>query len=104
MAARNDITGDSISTKYNSDSYRNNFDNIFKKKTVGEQLVEAVEETVRIEEENKKIAEEYVTISRHEYESLVDESDFLNCLRLHGVDNWVGYDFAVDEHYSEGEE
>lgn len=32
--AKNDITGDSISTKVTSDSYRNNFDNIFKKETM----------------------------------------------------------------------
>lgn len=32
MAAKNDITGDSIQTRGSSDAYRNNFDLIFRKK------------------------------------------------------------------------
>lgn len=32
MATRNDITGDSIQTKGISDNYRDNYDNIFRKK------------------------------------------------------------------------
>ncbi len=33
MATKNDITGDSIQTKIVSDSYRNNYDQIFRVKT-----------------------------------------------------------------------
>lgn len=32
MATKNDITGDSISSKKTSDKYRDNYDKIFKKK------------------------------------------------------------------------
>ena len=44
MAAKNDITGDSIQTRGVSDSYRNNYDLIFgkKKKTEAEKFDEAV--------------------------------------------------------------
>ena len=31
MTARNDITGDAIQTRINSDSFRDNFDRIFRK-------------------------------------------------------------------------
>lgn len=33
MTARNDITGDAIQTRINSDSFRDNFDRIFRKKS-----------------------------------------------------------------------
>ena len=33
MTARNDITGDELKSKINSDAYRNNYDAIFGKKT-----------------------------------------------------------------------
>jgi hypothetical protein len=39
---------------------------------------------------------ETVTITKEEYERLLEDSEFLNCLRAQGVDNWVGYDDAVD--------
>jgi hypothetical protein len=32
MAAKNDVTGDEIKTKNNSDLYRDNYNNIFRKK------------------------------------------------------------------------
>lgn len=32
MAAKNDVTGDEIKTKTNSDLYRDNYDKIFRKK------------------------------------------------------------------------
>jgi len=40
--------------------------------------------------------EEMVTITKEEYSELCDDSLFLNCLRGAGVDNWDGYDFAVE--------
>lgn len=42
--------------------------------------------------------EEMVTIKKSEYDSLNDDSLFLNCLRNAGVDNWDGYDFACEEY------
>lgn len=40
--------------------------------------------------------EEMVTISKKEYDRLVEDSEFLSFLDGHGVDNWEGYDEAVD--------
>lgn len=37
-----------------------------------------------------------VVISKDEYESLVEDADFLGCLEAVGVDNWSGYDYAVE--------
>ena len=37
-----------------------------------------------------------VTISRFEYEKLTKDSEWLECLEAAGVDNWSGYDYAVD--------
>lgn len=39
-----------------------------------------------------------VSISLKEYSDLLEDSVFLNCLRNAGVDNWEGYDFAVEEY------
>jgi hypothetical protein len=38
---------------------------------------------------------ETVTISKDEYESLMEDSRTLNALREAGVDNWEGYGFAL---------
>lgn len=40
--------------------------------------------------------EELVTITKAEYESLQEDSKFLSALQSAGVDNWGGYDFAVE--------
>ena len=45
---------------------------------------------------------EKVTISKAEYERLLEDSDFLSCLEACGVDNWVGYSDAW-EMYNEEE-
>jgi hypothetical protein len=45
--------------------------------------------------------ESMVTISKKEYDQLVDDSFFLNCLRNAGVDNWEWYESALDE-YNDG--
>lgn len=37
-----------------------------------------------------------VTITKAEYEILKDDSKLLNCLYRHGVDNWEGYEDALD--------
>lgn len=38
--------------------------------------------------------EETVTIPKSEYDQLIKDSNFLECLRGAGVDNWDGYSFA----------
>lgn len=34
---------------------------------------------------------ESVTITKKEYERLLEDSEFLGCLEACGVDNWAGY-------------
>lgn len=50
--------------------------------------------------------EETITISLMEYNTLVEDSNFLTCLRSAGVDNWEGCDYAYDiyEEYYKKEE
>lgn len=38
-----------------------------------------------------------VTITREEYETLLEDSKVLQALLNAGVDNWEGYDFAMEE-------
>ena len=45
--------------------------------------------------------EETVTISKKEYDKMVDELFFLDCLRSAGIDNWEGYDMACDMYRGE---
>lgn len=45
--------------------------------------------------------EETITISKKEYDQLIDDSKFLECLRGAGVDNWDGYDFALEVYHGE---
>lgn len=42
------------------------------------------------------MTEEMITITRKEYESLKDAQDLLECLKGAGVDNWCGYDDAIE--------
>lgn len=42
------------------------------------------------------MSKDEVTIPRSEYEELVDDAEFLRALRMAGVDNWDGYDYAID--------
>lgn len=46
-------------------------------------------------------AEEMVTITKKEYDKLLDRDRLLNCLERAGVDNWDGWDFAMDEYNEE---
>lgn len=39
---------------------------------------------------------EMISISLEEYEELKREQVFLECLREAGVDNWNGYEYAVE--------
>ena len=41
-----------------------------------------------------------VTISEEEYTDLLDDAEFLRALRMAGVDNWGGYDDAIDIYQS----
>ena len=40
--------------------------------------------------------EETITISKKEYESLLEDQKLLQCLQDAGVDNWEGYDYAME--------
>ena len=41
-----------------------------------------------------------ITISVEEYNDLLDDAEFLRALRMAGVDNWDGYDDAIDIYQS----
>lgn len=43
-----------------------------------------------------KHMEETITISKKEYESLLEDSKKLQALEGAGVDNWQGYDYAME--------
>lgn len=45
--------------------------------------------------------EETVTISKEEYDELLESQRFLECLEHAGVDNWDGYEFAQEEYNSQ---
>ncbi len=40
--------------------------------------------------------EETVTITKKEYEELKEDSNIYNALRAAGVDNWIGWDDAME--------
>ncbi len=40
--------------------------------------------------------EEMITISKKEYDDLLDAAKFLTCLEGAGIDNWIGYDDAIE--------
>lgn len=42
-----------------------------------------------------------VELTKKEYDELVHDQTFLNCLQNAGVDNWDGYDFAVEAYQEE---
>ena len=41
--------------------------------------------------------EEKIEISKAEYEKLINDQNKLNALESWGVDNWCGYDEAMEE-------
>ena len=47
-----------------------------------------------LNEKEKQESSETVTISKKEYEQLLEDSKFLQALRDSGVDNWEGYSEA----------
>lgn len=47
--------------------------------------------------------EEMIEIKKSVYESLLDDQHWRECVEGAGVDNWVGYDYAMED-YNRGEE
>jgi len=45
----------------------------------------------------------YIQIPIKEYNKLCRDSDFLNCLERAGVDNWDGYEFALEDYQEDSE-
>ena len=39
-----------------------------------------------------------ISISEEEYKALLNDSILLNCLEMMGVDNWDGYDDAIEQY------
>jgi len=39
---------------------------------------------------------ETVTIPKAEYDNLIEDRKWLRCLEAAGVDNWEGFDIAID--------
>lgn len=54
----------------------------------------------------EKIAEamDTVEITRKEYDRLVKDSEWLSCLEAAGVDNWEGYDYALEMLHEDDDE
>ena len=48
--------------------------------------------------ENVMSDDKKITISEEEYETLLNDSILLNCLQMMGVDNWDGYDDAIEQY------
>lgn len=47
----------------------------------------------------KKNKEDTVTISKEDYDKLLDERMWLIAIRDAGVDNWSGYEYAYDAYF-----
>lgn len=44
---------------------------------------------------------ETITISKEEYESLLEDRKWLQCFENAGIDNWQGYDYARELYRAE---
>ena len=44
------------------------------------------------------IEDSFIILKEKDYNQLQKDSDLLNCLRNAGVDNWDGWDYAIDEY------
>ncbi len=42
------------------------------------------------------MSKEMITITKEEYDELLEASEFLSCLEACGVDNWGGYSEAYE--------
>jgi hypothetical protein len=45
--------------------------------------------------------DEMITITKHEYDRLIEADRWLGSLEAAGVDNWEGYSFALELHREE---
>jgi hypothetical protein len=50
------------------------------------------------------MVEQIIYITKKEYDILLDEVNFLACLREAGVDNWEGYSYACELYQERNEE
>ena len=48
--------------------------------------------------------EETVTITRAKYNDLLDDARWRACVEGAGVDNWDGFDWAMEEYYGDNDE
>ena len=48
--------------------------------------------------------EDTVTIPRDVYNDLLDDARWRACVEDAGVDNWDGFDWAMEEYYSGGDD
>jgi len=48
--------------------------------------------------------DETITISKKKYEELLDSEWMLTCLESAGVDNWSGYEYAMEEYHKTSED
>lgn len=48
-----------------------------------------------------KELKDYTLVKTSHLQSLLDDSDFLDCLKSAGVDNWDGYENAQEMFYDE---
>lgn len=48
--------------------------------------------------ENAMSDDKKISISEEEYKTLLNDSIFLNCLQMMGVDNWAWYDDAIEQY------
>lgn len=55
-----------------------------------------MDETKILLDELKQNKEETITITKSEYDELTNDSKMLGCLDACGVDNWEGYDIALE--------
>lgn len=42
------------------------------------------------------MGEEMITITKEEYDELIQNYNFMQCLERAGVDNWDGYELAIN--------
>jgi len=54
--------------------------------------------------ENPNDPKSDVLLSAEEYEELLDKIDLLEALQEGGVDNWEGFEYAIDIYYVKGPE
>ena len=83
MTAINDITGDSLVSKSNTEKFRSNYDKIFSEPT------------------EEVVLDETITVNKAYYEAIKTDSEFLEFLDAHGVHEWSGFADAVAAHEEE---